>query len=142
MPKGVLEVYDDVGRIEQNNQVSSKMCDSINPYILMVQKHRPAFNNRKLRSHDHKLGISQLRRRAYVRNLASSDYFRYRGAHDFRQGDLVTKRLENIAVYRRLDENASHPLQALLEHGEQGVRPDLVEQRNDRKRLLTLRLVG
>ena len=92
-PEGVLQVHDDVRGIEQDNQVPSTTYGGIDSSVVIGQKHRPRFNNRGMRAHDHELESRQIRGRSCIRNRAIAGEFRCHGIDDFRHTEPVAKRL-------------------------------------------------
>lgn len=124
---GVIEVYDDVRRIEQNNEVPGGTSDCVDALTACAQKHRARPRHHICRPRDYDLHIHQFRWRIDVANLSIAGDFRHHRADDFRLSDLVTDRLERIARNRRLEKDASHPLETLFEHGEQRVGPDFIK---------------
>ena len=93
---GVVQIDDDVGGIEQHDQVLREIGDRVDMQVRVAQQHRAGLGDGEGRADDREIDIRQILRRADTGDVAVARDLRHRRAHDLGAGDLLADRRQDI----------------------------------------------
>src|SRR5208283_3968307 len=131
---GVVQIDNNVGGIEEHDQVLRKVGDRVDAEVSIAQEDGAGLGDGERGADDGEVYIREIPRRAYAGDIAVAPDFRHHRAHDFGARDLLPHRRQDVAGGRRVEEHSAHAVQAGLEGVQQGGRRLVVERGNVGKR--------
>ena len=94
---GVVQIDDDVGGIEQHDQVLREIGDRVDAQIGIAQQHGAGLGDGEGSADDGEIDIRQIPRRADAGDIPVARDLRHRRAHDLGARDLRPHRRQEIA---------------------------------------------
>ena len=89
---GVVEIDDDVGGIEQHDQVLREVSNGVDAQLPVAEQHRARFGNGEDGADDGEIDIGEILWRADAGDIAIASDLRYGRADDLGVGDLLADR--------------------------------------------------
>ena len=131
---GVVQVDDNVGGIEEHDQVLREVGDAVDAEVGIAQEHGAGLCDGERCSDDGKIDIRQIPWRAHVSDIPVARDLRHGRAHDFGVRDLRPDRRQDIGGGRRIEEHSAHAVQTVFESRQKRRRRVVVEQGYVRQR--------
>ena len=112
----VMQIDEDVGGIEQHDQVLREIRKSIDAQFSVAEQDRARLGDTEIDAHD----CDHILRGAHGGNVAIAGNLQHGRAHDFRIRDLSSYRRQPVAGRRQIEKDSAHALKAVLESSEKG----------------------
>ena len=116
----VMQIDEDVGGIEQHDQVLREIRKSIDAQFSVAEQDRARLGDTEIDAHDCEIHIRHILRGAHGGNVAIAGNLRHGRAHDLRIRDLCSYRRQPVAGRRQIEKDSAHALKAVLESSEKG----------------------
>src|SRR5882762_8660750 len=123
----VVEVDDDIGGVEQHDEMLREVGNRIYEQVYFAQEDRARFSHGERGADDGEIDIREILGRPDVRDVPIAANLRYRRADDFGARDFQPNWCERIARGGRIEKQSSHPLQTVLEGSQERWRRGAVE---------------
>jgi len=129
---GMVKIGDDVGGIEQDDQVLCQIGDGVDAEIRITEEHRARLGDGKGCADDAEIDIGQLLCCLDLADIAIAGNLRDDRTYDLGRCNLLWDKRQGIARGRWIDEHATHALEVLFERSERRGCRVVIEQRNER----------